>query len=155
MRKTSYALNLAFFKFIGGYRCFKFLRSRLPESSVYKLNHIVGLKRKIVETSVNITFLEQCTRNDRYPKDFFKSLRQCKLKPSSRNLKRHAKSHVQSLSANLTDLRGTYSSLLPVVDSLSLFCHIKFYIYCMSAKSRVRTRQHKKAVSQLPVNRQF
>ena len=144
LRKTSYALNLAFFKFIGGYRCFKFLRSRLPESSVKKLNHIVGLKRKIVETSVNITFLEQCTRNDRYPKDFFKSLRQCKLKPSSRNLKRHAKSHLHSLSTKLSDLRGTYSSLLPVVDSLSLFYHIKFYNYCMSATSKAHAQQQRR-----------
>ena len=141
---TSYALKLAFLKFIGGYSCFKFLRSRLPEATVKKLNHIVGLKSKIVKTSVNISFLEHYIENDRYPKQFFKSIRQSKLKPSSSNLKRHAESHLQALNATLVDLRGTYSSLMPVVDSLSLFCRIKFYNYCKSVTSRATIQQEKK-----------
>ena len=86
MRNTSYLLQLALFKFIRGSHCFKFLRSRLPEDLVNKLDKLAGLRLKLTKSSVQIAFLKQCIYDGTFPRRYFKYLRRSKVKPNNADL---------------------------------------------------------------------
>ena len=133
--------KLALFKFIKGKGFFTFIRSRLPKHTVTQLNRLIGLRCKIAKVNTNVTFMRTCIETDIYPTTFFKQLRRNKLKPSTVNLKRLAESHIDSLNEELSNLRIAHSLLYPVVESLNLYCRIKFYNYCSSVTRKVQDKQ--------------
>ena len=52
-----------------------------------------------------------------------------------------AEAHIASMADELANLRSAHALLYPVVESLNLFCRIKFYNYCMSVSSSVVNKQ--------------
>ncbi|KAF8567650.1 hypothetical protein P879_06587 [Paragonimus westermani] len=89
-------------------------------------------------------FLRQCIETDRYPKEYFKSLRRCKLRPTSESLKRIAETRLQTLRSAILNLKVAHSLLLSAVDDLNSFCRIKFYNHCKQTIAYVTKKQIKK-----------
>ena len=145
-RKISYMLSLAFLKFIEWKNCFRLSRSRLPKEIVQKLNDLVGLACKIARAKADINFLNDCLKNDRYPRQYFKSLRRSKLRITSGNLKRIAESELHALNHELVELQSAYCLLTPVAEHLSLFCRTKFYNYCRAVTSKAACKRMKKNI---------
>ena len=127
---TSHMLLLAFYKFIGGKSCFKFLRARLPKGSSDKLDRLVGIRCKITRASVDITFLNNCIKSETYPRRFFKSIRRTRTRPTSTELRKLAETELSSSITEKNEFQIAHSQLLHIVDDLNLVCRIKFLKHC-------------------------
>ena len=149
MRNTYYLLQLALFKFIRGSHCFKFLRSRLPEDLVNKLDKLAGLRLKLTKSSVQIAFLKQCISDGTFPRRYFKYLRRSKIKPNNANLLLLAETEITNETAKYRGLRVEHSMLVPILDNLNIVCRIKFYNHCRQILERCRTQQHKRSIESL------
>ncbi|KAF7257203.1 hypothetical protein EG68_04320 [Paragonimus skrjabini miyazakii] len=96
-------------------------------------------------------FLRQRIVSDRRPRQYFKSLRRSKLRPTADGLKRIAESQLQTLHPEIMNLQVAHSLSLPAVDQLRLFCRIKFYNYCRQTTAYVTMRQMKKNTLSLSI----
>ena len=137
---TSYTTILAFFKFIRGTHCFKFLRARLPKATIDRLNDVVRLRCKIARESVKVEFIKQCILSGIFPRNYFKTVRRNKLHPSIDNLVRHSESDLDSTYSMLRNLRSAHLQLLSVLDDISVVCQIMFYNFCRDMVRR--TKEH-------------
>lgn len=146
---TSWSLYLAFFKLIGGNQCFKFLRSRLPKPVIDRLNDLIAIRCKITKAKVNVAFLTNCIHTEIYPKHFFKTVRSSKMKPTTGILKRLADSYLESTNEELSRLHTAHELVVPVVETMSLFCRIKFSNYCKSLLNKARESQIRKNTASL------
>ena len=118
--------------------CFKFLKRRLPDSTIKSLNGLLNLKCKIVSSKCQLEFLSMCIRNNSYARPFSKTLRQNRLRTSTSNLKRLTKSHMEETKTKLNQLNETYSKVVAVLDDLSIVCWVKFKKFCKGILDRTR-----------------
>ena len=144
MRSVYYRLILAFFKFIPGNKLFNFLRARLPNNTVNKLDSLLRLRCKIAKQTVTLEFITQCQLSNIYPRNYYKVLRNNRLKPTSENLYRLAESYLQTIRDDILKLKSAHLQLLSVMNELNMYCQIKFYNHAKTLLTKVRAEHRRK-----------
>lgn len=83
-----------------------------------ELNKFLQFSARLAEANALLDFINQCVHLNQYPKSYWKSVRRSKIHPNSKSLKRHALSHVDSVTIQISDLDRNVSQYRTAVDDL-------------------------------------
>ena len=73
-----------------------------------EMKALVRLRCKIVTESIQMVFIEQYNQSNRYPLNYFESLRNCILQSSADNLLPLAESYLQASQFELMELKSAH-----------------------------------------------
>lgn len=133
-------LLISLFKFIKGNHCFEFLKRRLPHSTIKKLHQLVSLKCKLMVEKVRLEFLNKCINDNHFPWIYNKMLRRNKVRMTSSNLRKLTQIQIDSCIDKINQYKETCTHFIPLIEQLSIICHIKLINFCKGILERTANR---------------
>lgn len=135
----------AIMKFIRASNGMKFLKARLPRSTIIQLERLVRLRLSITRQQSKLNFLAFCDRIHMYPRQFSVILKRSDMEISVDNLKRVVDSHVTFRKRRLEEARQKLFKLQSITEELSFYHRIKFFNYVHKLQRTIDTQHLKKS----------
>ncbi|BHF61359.1 hypothetical protein SprV_0100433300 [Sparganum proliferum] len=131
------------------------LRQSKDPSVLKELNGFLKFDTRLAEAHVTAKFLSGCIDSGEYPKHYWKTLRRNHIAATSTALRRHAESHLETVTAGIEELQRNLGQRAAALDRLENCERLAFEKYVQTVRGkRVEARWTKLLRSVQPVKAQ-